>query len=341
MAMRPKVCITRWMPVEGIDLLNKSCDVVLAREDRGLSTEEIIELARPADALVCFVSDLIDETVLAGCPRLKVVASFGKGSDNIDVQACTTRGVWVTIIPDLLTDATADMAIGLMLALCRKIVLGDRFVRSGQVPTWHPTRFLGQNMHAKVAGIIGMGCIGRAVARRLRGFNMRVLYHDLRPLPPGVEKEFGVTGCMLPRLLEESDFVVLCLPLNRDSSRRIDCSLLSAMKPSAYLVNVSRGSIVDEAAVAEALAEGRLAGYAADVFAVEDVQEFLPPTSVAEGLLRCPDRTVLTPHLGTATIETRRALSLAVAENVLAALRGDRPPGALNHVVPWIASPVS
>ena len=336
--MKWKVAVARWMPPDGIERLMSSCRVVVGPEDRPLSGEEIVRLARDADALVCFVSDAIDETVVAGCPRLKVVASFGKGYDNIDVDACTTRGIWVTIIPDLLTEPTADLAMALLLALCRKIVPGDVFVRSGQLPVWHPTRLLGHTLQGRILGIVGMGAIGQAVARRAHGFGMRIQYADPNPLPPGLEEALGLSCRPLPSLLQDADVVLLALPLTQASSRLMDGRRLAIMKPTALLVNVCRGSVVDEEAVAEALAANRLAGYAADVFAVEDQEELLRPGAVAEGLLQARDRTVFTPHLGSATLETRRALSLAVAENVLSALRGERPPGAINHVLPWVAS---
>jgi phosphonate dehydrogenase len=325
------------MPLEGVERLMASCDVMVGREDRGLSTEELIRMARGADALVCFVSDLIDEMALAGCPRLQVVASFDKGHDNIDVDACTTRGIWVTVVPDLLTEPTADMAMGLMLALCRKIVVGDAFVRFGQFPGWHPTRFMGQTLHGKVLGIVGMGAIGRAVARRARGFDMPVLYSDPASLPPDVERGLGASPRSLTELLGEADIVLLAVPLTRETFHLLDGGRLALMKPAALLINICRGSVVDEEAVALALANDRLAGYAADVFALEDQQEILHPSFIPEGILKMGERTVLTPHLGTATLEVRQALSLAAAENVLSALRGERPPGAVNHVVPWVA----
>lgn len=330
--MRPKVCVTRSMPEEGVQLLRDYCDVVVGPEDRPFSTQGLIDAARHAHALVCFPSDRIDEVILAGCPQVQVVASFGKGYDNIDVEACTARGVWVTVSPDLPAEATADLAVGLMLALCRKIILGNAFMRSGQSPGWHPSRFLGQNLYGKVLGIVGLGAIGRAVARRAQGFSMPVLYYDYVALPEHLESELGVSGRPLSELLQEADVILLALPLTRQTFRLINRSRISSMKPSALLVNVSRGSIIDEEAVAEALVQQRLAGYAADVFAVEEQREFGRALSVTSGLLQACDQTVLTPHLGTATWETRSVLAIAVADNVLAALRGECPPGAINHV---------
>jgi len=331
--MRPKICVTRWMPEEGVQLLRDYCDVTIGPEDRPFSTQGLIDAARHANALICFPSDRIDEVILAGCPHVQVVASFGKGYDHIDVEACTARGIWVTVNPDLPAEATADLAMGLLLSLCRNIVAGDGFVRSGQFPGWHPTRFVGQNLYGKVLGILGMGAIGRAVARRAQGFSMPVLYYDHVPLPEHQEHELGVSGQPLSDVLQEADAILLALPLTRQTFRFINRSRLNLMKPSTLLVNVSRGSVVDEAAVAEALAQHQLAGYAADVFAAEEQRELGRALSAATELLQANAPTVLTPHLGTATRETRSALAVAVAENVLTALRGQCPPGAINHVM--------
>lgn len=330
--MKPKVCITRWMDEEYVSLLRNSCEVVVGPEYPALSSARIAEIAHDADALVCFVSDRIDETLLERCPRLRLVASFGKGHDNIDLEACTARGIWVTIIPNLLTEPTADLAVGLMLALCRKIPAGDAFLRSGQPPDWHPGRFLGLNLYGKTLGIVGMGAIGRAVARRVLGFDMRILYYDPVPLPAHLERELDAAGRPLEDLLKEADVVLLSLPLTRESFRLMDRSRLRMLKPAALLVNVSRGSLVDEEAVAEVLHSHRLAGYAADVFAAEDKNESGQPSGIPAGLLRVQEQTVLTPHLGTATAATRKALSLTVVRNVVVALKGDRPPGAINSI---------
>lgn len=330
--MKPKVCITQWMDEEYINLLRNACEVVVGPDYPALSTGQIAEIAHDADALVCSVSDRIDETLLAQCPRLRLVASFGKGCDNLDVEACTARGIWVTVIPNLLTEPTADLAVGLMLSLCRRIPAGDAYVRTGQPPAWHPRRLLGQNLYGKTLGIVGMGAIGRAVARRVLGFDMRILYHDPVPLAPNLERELDAAGLPLEELLKEADIVLLSLPLTRETFQLMDRSRLRLLKPSALLVNVARGSLVDEEAVAEALSSHRLAGYATDVFAAEEQRESGHQSGIPAGLLGVQERTVLTPHLGTATETTRKAVFLAVVRNVLVALKGDRPPGAINSV---------
>lgn len=330
---RPVVCISQWMPEAGVRILEEVCELRYRGNADPLPRSELQELVADADALIFFVSDVVDEALLEGTPRLKLVASFGKGYDNVDLEACTRRGIAVTNLPDALTESTADHAIALLLSLCRKVLPGDDLVRAGTFPGWHSSRLLGRDFHRATLGIVGMGAVGQAVARRAVGFGTRIVYADPRPLPPAVEATLGAHRLPLDQLLAEADFVLVAVPLVPETVGLIGARELERMRPGALLVNVGRGSTVDEQAVAAALAAGKLGGYAADVFACED--RLLPdhPREVPARLKEMRDRTVLTPHLGTATWETRRSMAVAVAETTLQALRGERPPGLLNGIL--------
>lgn len=330
--MKPMVFITQWMPNEGVEVLKRHCKVIMNEGMQPLPKRELIRQAKDAHALLFFVSDHIDAEVIEGCPNLKVVASFGKGYDNLDLNACTRRNICATINPYSLTDSTADLALALMLALCRNLLPGDRFIRSGNFRGWEPRLLLGHEFHHKNLGIIGMGAIGQAIARRAVGFNVRILYYDLLPRP-AVEAELGATFCTKEQLLSQSDFVVLCVDLRPENYHLIGARDLQKIKRGSYLINVGRGSLVDEQAVVQALEDGVLGGYAADVFEMEDFISPSRPTEITPGLIRLKDKTVLTPHIGTGTWEARRKLAVATAEQILKALHGEKPPGALNDVV--------
>jgi phosphonate dehydrogenase len=337
---RPRVVVTSWVHDEVLDLLSRGCEVVANPGREPWTRAEILERAAEAEAMMAFMTDAVDEDFLAACPRLRVVGCALKGYDNFDVEACTRRGVWVTIVPDLLTDPTAELTVGLMIGLARNVLSGDRVVRGGDFRGWRP-RLYGGTVNGATVGIVGMGAVGRAVARRLAGFGCRILYHDARPLPPAEEAALGASPADLGDLLSRSDFVVAALPLLPSTLHRIGAAEIARMRPGAYLVNPSRGSVVDEAAVVAALESGRLAGYAADAFEMEDWARPDRPHAVPEGLLRNPDRTLLTPHLGSAVDPVRREIAMEAARNVLAALAGERPPGAVNEPVRDLAEPAA
>jgi phosphonate dehydrogenase len=265
------------------------------------------------------MADRVDAELLAACPRLRVVSGVFKGHDTIDLDACVRRGVAVTVLPDLLTAPTAELVLGLTLALRRRLVEGDAWVRSGQHAGWRP-HFYGSGLAGATVGIIGMGRVGQAVARRFLGFDATLVYHDPVPQP-----EAHARRVSLAELLAVSDVVVPLAPLTEDTRALLDAEALSRMRPGSCVVNASRGSVVDENAVAEALWAGRLGGYAADVFAFEDTATVpgIPPK-----LLTHP-RTVLTPHLGSAVDDVRREMGLAAAGQVRDALAGRHPQGAL------------
>jgi glyoxylate reductase len=257
----------------------------------------------------------------AAGPSLAVVSNFAVGVNNVDVAGATRRGIRVCNTPDVLTDATADLGFALLLSAARKVSDADRFVRAGSWTGWDPWGFLGVPVAGKTLGIVGMGKIGAAVVRRSSGFSMKVLYHNRRRIPPSEEAGLGASFRDLDALLAESDFVVLCVPLTPETRGLISTERLGRMKRTAVLVNISRGEVVDEEAVATALAEGRLFGAGLDVFEKEP--------RVHPRMLSAPS-TVLLPHLGSATGETREAMGRLATENLLAVLDGREPPSPVN-----------
>jgi phosphonate dehydrogenase len=307
------------------------CDPLIpSRQEEVWPREKIAGLAADADGLIACMADSIDEAFLSGCPRLRVVAATLKGYDNFDAGACTRRGVWLTILPDLLTVPTAELAVALILGLTRQLGPADRYVRGSQFTGWRP-QFYGTGLAGATVGIAGMGQVGQAAAARLRGFGTRIVYYDQRPLDTALAGELVATRLDLAGLLAASDIVLMLLPLARDTVRLIDGAALARMRPGAFLVNVGRGSVVDEQAVLAALQTGRLGGYAADVFAMEDWARPGHPAQIPPGLLSHP-RTLFTPHLGSAVDSVRRDMSLAAARQVEQALRGQRPDHAVNDL---------
>ena len=307
-AVRVKVAITQRVFPEVIELLSPHAEVTVGPP------------ARDADALMVFMPDSLDEAFLRECPNLKIVAGALKGCDNFDVDACARLGIWFTIVPDLLTEPTAELALALLLGLARNVLPGDRLIRSGEFQGWRPILY-GTGLAGSTVGIIGFGAVGRALARMLHGFSCRVQYYD-----PAVD---GSTA--LDVLLASSDFVLPLLPLTAGTYHLLGRDTLAGMKRGAYLINVSRGSVVNEEAVANALESGHLAGYAADTFEMEDWALLNRPREMNPRLLRRSDRTLFTPHLGSAVASARFEIELAAANNILQALRGERPSGAINN----------
>jgi len=268
------------------------------------------------------LTERVDAELLdAAGPRLKIVANHAVGFDNIDVAECTRRGVLVTNTPDVLTEATADLAWALVLACVRRVAEGDRFLRSRQAWVWGPSMMLGHDLYGKTLGIAGCGRIGRAVTRRATGFGMRVVYHDPVRLTEDVERELGIRWCPFETLLAESDIISVHAPLTPETRHIFGADAFRRMKPTAVLVNTARGPIVDEPALAEALRTGQI--FAAGL----DVYEHEP--DIEESLLDLENVT-LVPHLGSATIETRTAMGLLAVENLLAGITDDRPRTLVN-----------
>jgi lactate dehydrogenase-like 2-hydroxyacid dehydrogenase len=314
---RPLVYYTHTPPEAGPALLRERCDVRIFTGPGSPGAETIALEAAAADALCFFVPDVLDAALMDRLPEVRVLAGFGKGYDNVDITAATVRRLWVTNVPDALTDATADLAWALLLNVVRGVSAGDRFVRSGAFMGWSTNARLGMALTGETLGIVGYGAIGRAIARRADGFGMRVVYTDV------------ASGMSLDELLGIADVVVLAVPLTGDTRYLIGAQRLALMRRTAFLVNVARGSIVDEAAVADALARGTIAGYAADVFELEDHQYSDRRMTIDARLLQS-EHTLLTPHIGTATAEDRARLAVVQAQSVLAVIDGRRPATAVN-----------
>jgi phosphonate dehydrogenase len=327
----PTVVITHRVHEEVKTLLNTTCTVICNESVESWPKEKLAELATQADALMVFMPDSAGEDFLARCPRLKIIAAALKGYDNFDVAACTRRGIWFSIVPDLLSVPTAELALGLMLGITRNIVAGDRLVRSGSFQGWRPVLY-GSGLNRRVIGIVGMGKLGRALARLLTGFDSEVLYADPAALVTEEEAHLRVRRVEMNALLALSDIVVTLLPLTDSTLHFINASAIARMKRGSYLVSVGRGSVVDENAVADALDRGHLAGYAADVFEMEDWARQDRPQTVNPRLLLHADRTLFTPHLGSAVDRVRLEIELAAARNILHALNGERPPDAVNQL---------
>lgn len=273
--------------------------------------------AGEVEAIVTVLTDRVDAAALARLPALRVVANVAVGYDNVDVAACAARGVVVTNTPDVLTESTADLTFGLLLDAARRITEGDRVVRAGGFGGWTPTFMLGQRVGGQLLGIVGLGRIGRAVARRARGFGMRVLYSQRRRAPVEIERELDATWVPLVDLFRSADFVSLHCPSTAETRHLVDAARLASMKPGSVLVNTARGACVDEAALAHALAHGPLAAAGLDVYEKEP--------RVHPGLLELPN-VVLAPHLGSADVPTRRAMARTAVENAAAVLAGRPPP---------------
>lgn len=328
--MKPKIVLTHRVHPEVIELLADHCEVIPNLTYETLERDEILRRAQDAVAIMTFMPDSVDEAFLRACPQLRVVACALKGYDNYDVEACTRRGVWVTIVRDLLTIPTAELAIGLLIGLTRNVPAGDRFVRSGQFNGWRPVLY-GAGLAGNTLGIIGMGAVGQAFAQRLAGFGMRVLYTDPVALPKEKEAHWNLERVELAELLAASDFVVPMAPYCDATLHLIDAGALARMKPGAFLINTCRGSVVDEQAVVAALASGRLAGYAADVFEMEEWARPDRPRAIPQALLDDKTHTLFTPHLGSAVDTARLKIELDAAHNILQALRGETPQGAINR----------
>ena len=318
---RPRVFVTRELPGDALDRLRSEVELELWREQEPPPHERLLDAVRDVDGLLCLLTDTIDAELLAAAPRLRVVSTMSVGYDNIDVEAATRHGVLVANTPGVLTETTADFAFALLLAAARRLPEGERAVREGRWTAWHPSFLVGRDVHGATLGIVGLGQIGQAVARRARGFGMRVLYHS-RTRKLDVEKELGVTYATFIELLEQSDFVTVHLPLTADTHHLFDDDAFGRMKPAAVFVNTARGAVVDEAALQRALETKRIAAAAIDVAE----QEPLPKSDM---LLRLPNLLV-TPHIASASVATRARMATLAAENLLDALAGRAPAHCVN-----------
>jgi glyoxylate reductase len=319
------VFITRRIPRAGIDMLRRECSEVVVRESEETPTgEELASGVEEREALLCLLTDPVDSRVIERGGKLRIIANYAVGHDNIDVKAATARGIIVTNTPGVLTQSTADLTWSLLMAVARRIVEADSYVRAGKFRRWEPTLLLGSDVHGKTLGIVGLGRIGQAVAARGRGFGMEILYHSRNRVDREVEESLGARYVDLPTLLVESDFVSLHTPLTPETRHLIGREQLARMKPSAYLINTSRGPVVDEEALADALDMGTISGAGLDVYEKEP--------QISPGLMKARN-VVLAPHIGSGSVETRDRMARMAAENIISAMQGRVPPNIVNPEV--------
>jgi gluconate 2-dehydrogenase len=321
--VKPKILVTRATFGEVIEKLRERFEVEEnQKDDTPWAGDELKRRLADKDGLLSTGSDRIDASILAGAPRLKAVCNVAVGYNNIDLAACSERGILATNTPEVLDDTTADTSWALIMAAARRITEAERWLRGGNwIQGWKYDRLLGQDVHHATLGIVGMGRIGQAIARRAKGFSMRILYHNRRRATKAIEREAGAKYVTLEKLLKESDFVSLNLPYSKEAHHLIGARELSLMKPTAVIVNAARGGIIDDAALVQALKERRIAAAGLDVF--EGEPKFNP------GFLEL-DNVALIPHIGSATRATRMKMNLLAVKNLTAALAGKRPPNLLN-----------
>ncbi|ACB34256.1 D-isomer specific 2-hydroxyacid dehydrogenase NAD-binding [Leptothrix cholodnii SP-6] len=322
---RPRLLVARAVFPSVIARLREHFDVQHNEADEVWSRAELIERLQGMDAVFVTTGEPIDRGVLAACPQLKAVCSMAVGYNNIDVPACTERGVLASNAPDVLTETTADFGFALMMATARRITESERFLRRGEWNKWAVDMFAGQDVHGRTLGILGMGRIGQAIARRgALGFGMPVVYHNRSRLAPELEQPLGARWLGKEDLLRQADHLVIVLPYSAQSHHSIGAAELAQMKPTATLTNVARGGIVDDAALAQALKSGVIAAAGLDVFEGEP--------QVHPDLLDVPN-VVLTPHIASASLPTRTAMANLAADNLIACFTGGTPPTALNPQV--------
>lgn len=321
--MKPKVLVTRNIPREGLIELFQKCDVDYHNSNEVLPKRELFKRVKEIDGLLC-VGVRASEELMEHAPRLKVISNYGVGYDNVDVKAATRRKIIVTNTPDVVTEATAELTFGLILAVTRRIAEANSILKSNTPFRWGPMQLLGFELTGKTLGIVGFGRIGQSVARRAKAFGMNVIYYKRTPRDKSVDISEQYHYKPLELLLKESDIVSIHVPLTKESYHLIGEEQLSLMKKGAYLINTARGPVVDEEALAKALKSGHLAGAGLDVFEREP--------HIHPELLELKN-TVLTPHIGTSTLETRTAMAKMAAENLIAALEGRQPPNIVNPEV--------
>ncbi len=320
--MKPQIFVTRRLPQGAMDLLEENFNVECNPNDRVLTRKELLSSVKGKHGLLPLLTETVDGEVMDAAGKgLRIVANYAVGYNNIDLAAATARKIAVTNTPEVLTETTADLTMGLLLSVARRIVEADTFARAGKYRNWAPLLLVGADIHNKTLGLFGFGRIGFAVARRASGFDMRVLYHDLQKAEAEVEKQVNAEYVDKETLLKESDFISVHVPLSPDTLHLIGPEELSSMKSTAFIINTSRGEVIDEDALVAALGAKKIAGAGLDVF------EHEPKIHPA---LAKMDNVVILPHIGSASIETRTQMGLVAAKNMIAALRGDVPPNCLN-----------
>lgn len=323
MVARPKVAVTREVFDDTLEYLARYFDVTSNQSDRPFASDELTQALAGKDGALTTISDRIDAVLIERSPNLKALCNIAVGYNNIDLAACTARRVMVTNTPGVLDSATADFTWTLMLATARRLTEAEAWLRTGAWKGWKLKQFLGRDVSGATLGIIGMGRIGQAVARRARGFDMTVLYHNRHPVESAIEHELNARYCSLDDLLSRADIVTLNVPYTPETHHLISATQIAKMKPTAVLINVARGGVVDDRALAAALKEGRLAAAGLDVY--ENEPNLLPDFLSVRNV-------VLAPHIASSTESTRRKMAMMAAENLVAALSGRRPPQWLN---PW------
>lgn len=322
--MLGKIYIARPIFHQTVEKLKRETHVDMNAEDRVLSKAELMSHLRDADGAMTLVTDAVDRKVMESSARLKVVANFAVGVNNIDLDAANSLGVVVTNTPGVLTETTADFAWTLLMAAARRIVEADKFTRAKQFKAWGPKMFLGHDVYGKTLGLIGLGRIGQAVGRRAAGFNMNVLFHDPGPVSEDLVKELGLHRTPLEEIYREADFISLHVPLLPETEHLLNDTTFAMMKPTCIVVNTSRGPVVDEKALVRALKNGRIAGAALDVYEREPA---------IEPELFELDNVILAPHIASASHSTRLTMCMIAADNLLAVLKGMRPPNLVNTEV--------
>jgi len=312
--MKPIVTVTNIFPQVALDKLSPECDLKINRTS--LTKDELKQKISGSDAVISYLTDRIDQDIIDQGTKLKIIANYGAGFNNIDVSYASGRGIWVTNTPNVLHETTADLTWAMILGTARRIIPADRYTRESKFQGWGAQLFLGGDVYEKTLGIIGLGEIGRSVARRAIGFNMRTLYHQRNRLPKEDEKKLNVEYATFEKILRESDFLTLHVPLTEETKYMIGNDEITLMKKTAYLIHTARGKVIDDYALVAALREDRLAGAALDVY--EDEPE------LTEGM-RELDNLMILPHIGSASFETRDKMALLVADNILDALEGKTP----------------
>ncbi|HKW57873.1 MAG TPA: D-glycerate dehydrogenase [Candidatus Acidoferrum sp.] len=320
---KPKVLATRPLFPAAQEILNETCEVDYWTKEQRIPKEELLRRVKDKEGLVCLLTEKVNLELLGAAPKLRIASNVAVGFDNIDVEACTKRGVVATNTPGVLDETTADFAWTLLMAVARRLGEGEALARSGNWKGWDLDQLVGTDIWGKTLGIVGFGRIGRAMARRALGFQMKVIYSDAVPAPEAAEKELKAEYKSLNDVLAHADFVSVHVPLLAETRGLFDAPKLMRMKPTAFLINTSRGPVVDEAALVHALETGKIAGAALDVF---ENEPFIHP-----GLKR--PNVVLAPHISSASIETRTKMACMAAQNVTALFKGQRPANMLNPQV--------
>lgn len=324
MAPKPKVYVTRILPKEAMDRIEANCDAKIWEGELPPPRDVLLRNVEDVEGLLSLLTDKVDSELMDRAPKLKVVSNYAVGFDNIDVAEATRRGIIVGNTPGVLTETTADLAFALILAAARRVTEGDRFVRAGKWKTWGPLLLLGQDVHDSTLGIVGLGRIGAAVARRAKGFNMKILYYDVIRQAQ-LEKELGIEYVSLDGLLSESDFVTVHTNLTPETRHLIGAKQLGQMKKTAIIVNTARGPLIDNMALYEALRDGKIASAGLDVTEPEPI----PP----DHPLLTLENVIVVPHIASASTVTRTKMGLIAADNLIAGLKGELGPAPVNPEV--------